>query len=351
VVLTSRTLWLLIIALALSFCVFLGCGDDDDDDDSSTADDDDEVGDDDSADDDDDDNADDDDDDNNDTGDDDDDDDNDDNDDDDTTIDCNHSTGGVLESGEVHLIDIPEGLAAYVTFSGYDIVINGGAADDLDIVISYLASQGVQTVEEIVLASVADEDIGELEDILDTFGANLVRKGPAVGTGPAYASLMSKIEDLGLPVEIHSAGDGIDWGLSAPARVLSPPDPIPPSFTDKDKGLVIQIAIGATEILLAGSAGFEAERYMIDTWGKDLCSEVLVVGDHGSDQATGPYWPYWVEPEAALIVAAFRNPHGYPDDDVVNRLTAMGVDIHITKDDGQMGVSSNGYVYEVLCGG
>lgn len=355
---TTLTIFVLfILLLIIPACT----GDDDDDDiddlsdDDISDDDDDDAMDDDTLDDDDDDDVSDDDisddDDDDDFADDDDDDDDDiaDDDDDDAAL-CLHNEQGTSEWGEVHIEDIPVGLAVYITFGGYDILVNGGADDDLDLVINSLLDHGVRALEEIIIASVADEDIGELEDILDQFGADIIRKGPAVSNSPVYTSLMSKINTMNIPVQVLSAGDTItDWNGS-PEVVLSPPFNIPASFTDQDKSLVIKMDIGNTDIILADSVGFAAEQWMIGQWPGELCGEILVVGDHGSALATSPEWLDEVQPVHALISAAFRNPWGYPDPGTVALLESSGATVWTTMSDGHMKLTSNGFFYDVVCG-
>jgi beta-lactamase superfamily II metal-dependent hydrolase len=253
--------------------------------------------------------------------------------DDDTGFVCDHEQGYVPETAKVHAIDVAGGEAIYIqTQWDYNVLIGTGADDPAHAVVGYLRDNGVVRLQELVLASVLDEDLGEVPDILAAFPVDLVRATPATGDSPAYVAAMKAIGDAGIEVVTHVAGDTLPW-LGAEETVLGPKYPFPAEYTDRDKGLVIRFSVGRIDFLLAGAITAVAERDIVDTFGEGVCAEALKVSYHGAGDATDEAFLAGVDPETAVIVAGWNNPEGFPAqatlDKLDARLTLYGITGHL----------------------
>ena len=264
-------------------------------------------------------------------------------DDDDIAFDCEHDQNYRDESAKIHLIDIPVGEVIYIqTQWDYNILINGGPEDDGNLVINYLLDQGVVGLQELVIASILDEDLGEIPDILSAFPVDLVRKTPAESASDAYLGAMNRIAELEIPVVVNQAGETIDW-LGDPELVLGPIYPFPEDYTDRDKGLVIKFSVGRQDVLLAGSITAAAEYDIVDLFRETVCSEALKVSFHGSNDATNEVFLDGVDPEQAVIIAGWNNPGGFPHEETIEMLDERLIIYGITAYQGNMVWQSDGW--------
>jgi competence protein ComEC len=135
--------------------------------------------------------------------------------------------------------------------------------------------------------------------------------------------------------------------------VLHAPDPLP----DEKGGLragdvaILRVDYGQTCLLLAASAGAEAERAML---AQDLppgvrC-DVLQVGRHGSEAASTAVFLEAVRPALAVISAGEGNRAGDPDERTLARLSEVGATVLRTDEVGSVEAISDGVGVEVRVG-
>lgn len=93
---------------------------------------------------------------------------------------------------------------------------------------------------------------------------------------------------------------------------------------DNSNSLVLKLYIQNYEMLLMGDATKETEKDLIRTFKKELPSDILKVGHHGSYTSTSEAFLNIVKPQYALISVGRDNYYGMPHQEVIKRLR----DIH-----------------------
>jgi competence protein ComEC len=263
--------------------------------------------------------------------------------DDDTGFVCDHDQGYVDETAKVHMIDVAGGEAIYVqTQWDYNILIGTAAADPAHAVVNYLLDQGVVRLQELVLASVLDEDLGGVADVLATFPVDLVRKTPATSDTPLYADAMKRIGEARIPVVTNVADDTLPW-LGEPELVLGPIFPFPAGYTLRDESLVIRFSIGRIDVLLTSAITARAERDILARFQANVCSEALKVSYHGAGDATDTAFLDGVDPSTACIVAGQDNAQGWPAASTTAKLDERMLLYGITGHLGNMVWQSDGW--------
>jgi competence protein ComEC len=108
-----------------------------------------------------------------------------------------------------------------------------------------------------------------------------------------------------------------------------------------DAARVLRIDFGLVSILLASDVERAGERALVAS-GAPLAATVLKVPHHGSATSTGPEFLAAVRPAIALLSVGARNPYRHPDPLVLDRLTAVGADIHRTDHHGALLLETDG---------
>jgi beta-lactamase superfamily II metal-dependent hydrolase len=102
---------------------------------------------------------------------------------------------------------------------------------------------------------------------------------------------------------------------------------------ENDRSLVFNVSFMGKKWLFTGDASISVEHDMI-LKGKDLDCDILKVGHHGSKTSTSEEFLLSTTPTEAIISCGAKNSYHHPDKEVIDRLTAHGVKIRYTKQEG-----------------
>jgi competence protein ComEC len=99
----------------------------------------------------------------------------------------------------------------------------------------------------------------------------------------------------------------------------------------------VRVRFGETTMLLSGDIEAAAEAGLAGP-----ASTVLKVPHHGSRSSSSAPFLAAVGPRLAVLSAGFRNRHGHPHPQVVERYRRLGVELLRTDVDGAITLSSDG---------
>ncbi|UJR79832.1 DNA internalization-related competence protein ComEC/Rec2 [Sandaracinus amylolyticus] len=133
---------------------------------------------------------------------------------------------------------------------------------------------------------------------------------------------------------------------AARVRVIWPCPSFDPGWDANENSFVIEIAIGARRLLLAGDAEQHSEGALARS-GLLSRVDVLKVAHHGSrTSSTAPFLDV-LRPRVAVVSAGRGNTFGHPHADVVERLEASAEHVVRTDRDGGVIVTTDGGAIEV----
>ena len=120
--------------------------------------------------------------------------------------------------------------------------------------------------------------------------------------------------------------------------------------TDNDTSCVVQIHWFGKTLLVPGDLSSDAERQLILRYGRQLRSDVLVAGHHGSNTSTSAAWLRAVQPDQVWISAGFDNRFGHPHADVLERINVVGITPLVTAQSGLIRLDDEGRVVSARSG-
>ena len=106
-----------------------------------------------------------------------------------------------------------------------------------------------------------------------------------------------------------------------------------------DTSIIIKITYKSTSYLLTGYATSNVEKQILQ---KDIKSDVLKVGHHGSKYSSSAQFLKIVNPQIAVITVEENNDYGLPKDVVIDKLEYLGTKIYRTDKDGTIILTSDG---------
>lgn len=246
---------------------------------------------------------------------------------------------------DVYFLDVGQADASYITCGGESMMIDGGNKADSDYVVSFLKSHNTDELKYVFATHVHEDHVGGLAGALTQCDVQRVFCSKSSYSSKAFNDFKDKAKMRGADVEIPEPGDKYSLG-GCTITVLAPYET---SDEENDNSIVLKLEYGDTSFLFTGDAENGEEKDMLSNCRRDLKSDVLKVGHHGSETSTGYEFLREVMPEYAVISVGKDNSYGHPDDSVISRLQDEGASIYRTDENGIIKVHSDGKEISVEC--
>lgn len=256
-----------------------------------------------------------------------------------TTAQSGQETAGVSESGSftVHFIDVGQADSALVTCDGHSMLIDGGNADDSNLVYSVLQRETEGHLDYVVGTHAHEDHIGGLSGAFETDTADVTFCPVTEYDSKAFRNFKTRADERGGGITIPAVGDTFTLGEASVTVVAVNSVPEDTNNTS----IVIRIVYGDTSFLFTGDAEQETEEKILET-GQDIESTVLKVGHHGSSTSTSQAFLDAVSPTYAVISCGKDNSYGHPHSETLAKLSSAGVEVLRTDELGDIYCTSDG---------
>lgn len=111
------------------------------------------------------------------------------------------------------------------------------------------------------------------------------------------------------------------------------------SYKDNDLSCVIQFDVRGVKILLPGDIEQSVEAKLVQRYGAQLRSEVVIAPHHGSNTSSSAVFLKQVQPKIVIISSGFKNPFRHPHATVVERYRDLGITVYNTAYSGAIELS------------
>lgn len=218
----------------------------------------------------------------------------------------------LLEQGECRftLLDVGQGLAAVIQTRHHALLYDAGP----------LYGQ-LDAGQRIIKPFLRHQHIKQLDKVIISHG-DLDHRGGLIGLQdwPIKEILSSEPEKLTLSAHPCLAGqrwqwDGVEFMMLNPSSV---------SKKRNDRSCVLKITSPHHSILLTGDIEKQAEKNLIEKFGAQLKSDILVVPHHGSLTSSTVEFIEKVAPDYALYPAGLGNHYGFPKPEIIARYQMQG---------------------------
>lgn len=218
---------------------------------------------------------------------------------------------------KVTFIDVGQGDSALIEypFRKGTILIDGGKSNASDEVAKYLDYEGISSVNIGIVSHYHQDHYG--------------------GLVPLFSS--GRISNIISPKQSYINGNYIDTKNYAGENVKSivVGDR---SGEANDFEVIVKVNVGNKWYLFPGDAEANIEEELVDSYCKQLDSDILKVGHHGSKTSSTGEFLDCVSPSIGIISSGKNNMYGHPSPEVVDRLKKNGIEYYDTQDEGAINV-------------
>ncbi len=217
------------------------------------------------------------------------------------------------EEFKLTVLDVGQGSAAVIHTQNHTLVFDAGAkfSERLDagrsVVIPYLRSQGISTLDRLLISHGDADHIGGAQAIIDEY--------------PEVQLVGQDIEQLHAQnKQICQQGQAWQWD-DVSFTILSPNMNKSDFNHNKrnDRSCVLQVKSRFGSVLLTGDIEKSAERALLNDYEDKLSSHILVVPHHGSNTSSSIDFIRAVNPKISLISVGYKNRYKLPASKVVTR--------------------------------
>lgn len=251
------------------------------------------------------------------------------------------STAEVAEGQvQVHFIDVGQGDSELILSDGQAVLIDTGEKDQGETVCSYLESQGVETLDCLIITHPHSDHMGSASYVIDNMDIKQVitPKLPddMVPTTKVYENFLTSVQNKGLKLTQAQPGLTIEIG-QAELEIISPVSDDYDNINNFSAAAILKH--GENSFLFTGDNEKEAEEDIIES-GYLESVDVLKAGHHGSSTSSSSEFLEIVQPEYVVISCGEGNSYGHPHEKALNRLKKYTDKIYRTDIDGTIVMTS-----------
>lgn len=242
---------------------------------------------------------------------------------------------------QVHFLDVGQGDCTVVLCDGEAMVIDGGPRSASRYVYNYIRKTlKLGHLDYLVSTHPHIDHVYGVASILNAVQVDLLLSPVTKWDSRAFDNVLKYVAAQGTPLVVPEEGDTLQLGDATVTILHCWPEAVDMGRTN-DSSIVVRIDYGETSIIVTGDAEDWSEYMMIDS-GMNLKADVLRVAHHGSKYSSTMEFLQAVQPEYAVISVGKENGYGHPDQEVLERLQAVGSRILRTDELGTIVMASDG---------
>lgn len=241
----------------------------------------------------------------------------------------------------VHYIDVGQGDSALIQSNGKNLLIDAGTPESTKPLVKYLKNLGIKKLDFIIATHPHADHIGGMESIIKKFDVDYFCAPKVTENTDIFKDMVTALKEKNITINTISKSKSlpIDLGENTKIELYSPTDKTYENLNNYSP--ILKIYYGETSFLFTGDAETEAEIEAVKS-NKNLKSDVLKVGHHGSTTSSTDYFLKEVSPEIAIISSGLDNSYGHPAKEILKKLYSYKTKIFRTDEDGTIILTSDG---------
>lgn len=237
----------------------------------------------------------------------------------------------------IHFVDVGQGDCILIGQNNEYVLIDAGNNEDGQLLVEYFKELGVKKFKYVIGTHAHEDHIGGIDNIINNFELDKFYMPDVITTTKTFEDVLDALLNKQKAFDTPKIGDKFKLNdLEFEVLYLG---------TDKsdlnDTSIVLKLTYKNTTYLFMGDATSKVEKILINE-GKDLSSDVLKVGHHGSQYSSTATFLKKVNPSYAVIQVGQDNEYDHPKQVTLDKLNKLNTLTYRTDEQGTIILTSDG---------
>ena len=236
---------------------------------------------------------------------------------------------------KIYFFDVGEGDSILITKNKKNILIDGGNNKDGKYLVDYLKELNINDFEYVIATHPHEDHIGGLDYVIREFNIKHYLQLDIELDNLTYQDIIKETDKKKIIREIPNIDDefNIDDLIFKILYLDNNIDDI------NNSSMIIRLVYKNTSYLFMADANKEEELKILE---KNIKSDVLKVGHHGSQHGTSATFIKEVMPKYSIISCGLNNDYGFPKQVTLDKLNKIDSKIYRTDQDHTIKLISDG---------
>lgn len=237
----------------------------------------------------------------------------------------------------VYFIDVGQADSILLENKGHYMLIDAGNNEDGPKLVNYFNEQDIKEFDYVVGTHAHEDHIGGMDDIIKNFKIDNFYMPDAITTTKTFEDVLDALEETNVIFQTPKVNQTFNLQDTTITTLSVTAD----EKNLNDTSIVLKVKHGTNTFLFMGDASTKIEKNLLN---KDIKSDVLKVGHHGSRYSTSLEFLKKVSPEYAVISVGENNTYKHPHEEILKRLEEQNIQIYRTDKEGTILAKSNGSI-------
>lgn len=247
------------------------------------------------------------------------------------------TTKKVISDGElnVYFIDVGQADSILITNKDHNILIDAGNNEDGKKLVDYFKSLNITSFDYVFGTHPHEDHIGGMDDIINNFDIDKYYMPDKLSTSKTFEDVLDALINKNLKYTVPKEDEVISFNDASIDVIYVDSN----SKDANDSSIVLKLTYGENSFLFTGDASTSVENKILN---KNIKSDVLKIGHHGSEYSTSDKFLDMVNPKYAIIEVGTDNIYKHPKQIILDRLNIRNIKTYRTDLDGTIIVTTNG---------
>lgn len=240
---------------------------------------------------------------------------------------------------DVYFLDVGQADSILLSNNGHYMLIDAGNNEDGPKLVNYFKSLGITKFDYVIATHAHEDHIGGMDDIIKNFDIGIFYMPDLITTTKTFEDVLDALSEKQIAFETPT----IDQEFSFSDTKITTLYVNNEAKNLNDSSIVLRLKHGTNTFLFTGDASTKVEKQLLN---KNIASDVLKVGHHGSRYSTSKEFLNKVNPQYAIISVGINNTYKHPHDETLKKLNDRKIIIYRTDQEGTIVAESNGNIIQ-----
>lgn len=240
---------------------------------------------------------------------------------------------------DVYFLDVGQADSILLSNNGHYMLIDAGNNEDGPKLVNYFKSLGITKFDYVIATHAHEDHIGGMDDIIKNFNIGTFYMPDLITTTKTFEDVLDALSEKQIAFETPT----IDQEFSFSDTKITTLYVNNEAKNLNDSSIVLRLKHGTNTFLFTGDASTKVEKQLLN---KNIASDVLKVGHHGSRYSTSKEFLNKVNPQYAIISVGINNTYKHPHDETLKKLNDKKIIIYRTDQEGTIVAESNGNIIQ-----